>query len=180
MPTHSSLTGSDLHEPKGAAAANAGDIYIADGVGSGSWKPITPHGSWAYDAVGTGTTFTTPTSYTLINVVGVTTHLKDFTNNALGRLTYTGAPSKHITLTFSCTLKHSVGAGQDILFRVYKNGVATSNIYAMSADSVNYHNMNMVHDEVAVTNDYFEVFVEASGGNVVVHQARMTAVGLED
>jgi hypothetical protein len=34
---HSTLTGSDLHEPKGAAAANADEIYIANGSGSGSW-----------------------------------------------------------------------------------------------------------------------------------------------
>lgn len=34
---HSSLTGSDLHEPKGVASANAGDVYVADGAGSGDW-----------------------------------------------------------------------------------------------------------------------------------------------
>tara|TARA_R110002051_G_scaffold66537_1_gene120555 strand:+ start:1888 stop:2352 length:465 start_codon:yes stop_codon:yes gene_type:complete len=34
---HSTLTGSDLHEPKGTAAANADQIYIANGSGSGAW-----------------------------------------------------------------------------------------------------------------------------------------------
>ena len=34
---HSTLTGSDLHEPKGAAAANADEVYIANGAGSGTW-----------------------------------------------------------------------------------------------------------------------------------------------
>ena len=34
---HSTLTGSDLHEPKGAAAANSGEIYIANGSGGGAW-----------------------------------------------------------------------------------------------------------------------------------------------
>lgn len=38
---HSDLTGSDLHEPKGVAAANADEVYIADGLGSGAWTPIT-------------------------------------------------------------------------------------------------------------------------------------------
>lgn len=34
---HSLLTGSDLHEPKGVAAATAGQVYISNGSGSGSW-----------------------------------------------------------------------------------------------------------------------------------------------
>lgn len=34
---HSTLTGSDLHEPKGIASANSGKIYIANGSGSGAW-----------------------------------------------------------------------------------------------------------------------------------------------
>ena len=34
---HSTLTGADLHEPKGAAAAAAGEIFVADGAGSGSF-----------------------------------------------------------------------------------------------------------------------------------------------
>ena len=35
---HSTLTGADLHEPKGVASANADDIYIANGSGSGAWS----------------------------------------------------------------------------------------------------------------------------------------------
>ena len=34
---HSTLTGADLHEPKGVASANADDIYVANGSGSGVW-----------------------------------------------------------------------------------------------------------------------------------------------
>ena len=34
---HSTLTGSDLHEPKGAAAANSAEIYVANGSGGGAW-----------------------------------------------------------------------------------------------------------------------------------------------
>jgi len=38
MPAHSSLTGADLHEPKGAASATSGQVYVADGAGSGTWQ----------------------------------------------------------------------------------------------------------------------------------------------
>ncbi len=34
---HSALTGVELHEPKGVAAASSGEVYVADGAGSGAW-----------------------------------------------------------------------------------------------------------------------------------------------
>ena len=37
MPLHNTLTGSELHEPKGAATASEGMTYVADGAGSGVW-----------------------------------------------------------------------------------------------------------------------------------------------
>lgn len=37
MPAHSALTGADLHEPKGVATATVGEVYVADGLGSGAW-----------------------------------------------------------------------------------------------------------------------------------------------
>lgn len=40
MVDHASLTGAALHEPKGVASAAAGDVYVADGIGSGAWDGI--------------------------------------------------------------------------------------------------------------------------------------------
>lgn len=37
---HASLTGSQLHEPKGVAAASANTVYAADGAGSGAWTDV--------------------------------------------------------------------------------------------------------------------------------------------
>lgn len=37
---HSVLTGTDLHEPKGVATATSGQIYVADGAGSGTWSSL--------------------------------------------------------------------------------------------------------------------------------------------
>lgn len=48
---HKNLTGSDLHEPKGAASALSGQVYVADGAGSGAWTPAS--------SVVTNTAFTT-------------------------------------------------------------------------------------------------------------------------
>lgn len=38
MALHKDLTGADLHEPKGIATATSGQIYVADGAGSGTWQ----------------------------------------------------------------------------------------------------------------------------------------------
>lgn len=43
---HASLTAdADLHEPKGAAAATSGEVYVADGAGSGGFAPYGDAGS---------------------------------------------------------------------------------------------------------------------------------------
>lgn len=36
------MTGSNLHEPKGADSATAKKVYVADGAGSGSWVKLGP------------------------------------------------------------------------------------------------------------------------------------------
>lgn len=38
--SHASLTGSELHEPKGADSAALGTVYVANGAGSGSWSSV--------------------------------------------------------------------------------------------------------------------------------------------
>lgn len=35
---HSTLTDPYLHEPKGVASASSGDVYVANGSGSGTWE----------------------------------------------------------------------------------------------------------------------------------------------
>jgi hypothetical protein len=37
---HSTLTGADLHEPKGVGSASTNTVYVANGSGSGTWQKI--------------------------------------------------------------------------------------------------------------------------------------------
>ncbi len=39
---HVDITDPQIHEPKGASAAGANTVYVADGSGSGAWLPIGP------------------------------------------------------------------------------------------------------------------------------------------
>lgn len=180
MPTilHNLLSTTDLHEPKGVSTAASNDVYMSDGAGSGTWQHSAIHGGWRYADIGTGTTFTTPTTYTLMDVVGVTTTLHDFTNNSLGRLTYTGTPTRNLHMVVDASIKHSTGSGQDIFFEVYKNGVATSSENVITADSGNYQHIAMNYDGSADTNDYFEIYLKTSTGNVVIHAAYMYIIGI--
>jgi len=40
--SHASLTGANLHEPKGVASATANKVYVSDGSGSGTWQKLSP------------------------------------------------------------------------------------------------------------------------------------------
>lgn len=178
---HSALTDADgLHEPKGIAGANTNEVYHADGLGSGTWKHSNPHGGWRYSNIGTGTTFIAPTVYTLMSVVGVTTHLHDFTNNGAGRLTYTGVPDIHAHLVLDMSFKHSTGSGQDVFFELHKNGIAQSSEGVASADSANYQHVAVHFDDIVTTNDYLELYLKTASGNVIVHAAYMFIMGMPD
>lgn len=54
---HSSLTGADLHEPKGVATATVGTVYVANGASSGTWTSVPATSVSVVDANGyfTGT-----------------------------------------------------------------------------------------------------------------------------
>lgn len=45
MSEHKDLTGVSLHEPKGADTATLGTVYMADGLGSGSWATPSTKGT---------------------------------------------------------------------------------------------------------------------------------------
>jgi hypothetical protein len=45
MAEHNTLTGANLHEPKGVAAAAVNKVYVSDGAGSGAYKTIYTHGT---------------------------------------------------------------------------------------------------------------------------------------
>lgn len=179
MVEHVDIPDGERHEPKGAGSASSNEVYFSDGANSGAWAYPSPHGGWRYTAIGSGTTFSTPTSYEVMNVVGTTTHLKLFTHNALGRLTYTGTAARHLHLVMDITFKHSAGAGVDCFFDVYKNGSGFAEV-VHTADSGDYQKIALHADSVVSTNDYFEVYLKVGSGSIIVHQAYMFALGMPD
>lgn len=56
---HSTLTSTELHEPKGADTASANEVYVADGSGSGAWKTVYVQGFEDYNDTGSSQSLTT-------------------------------------------------------------------------------------------------------------------------
>lgn len=57
MAIHSGLTDPNIHEPKGASTADDGQVYVADGAGSGAWEDKLPSmsGKSGYQLTNNGT-----------------------------------------------------------------------------------------------------------------------------
>ncbi len=57
---HVNITDPNIHEPKGVGSATDGQVYVADGSGSGAWTTYNWHGWGNYTDVSSGTqTFNT-------------------------------------------------------------------------------------------------------------------------
>ena len=201
---HKNLVDPELHEPKGASTAAAGQVYVADGAGSGAWESAaistgasagevyiadgagsgsfqvaSPYGAILYnDLAGAGTTLTTPTAYTLISAAASATDLVEFTTNGAGRLTYTGANARHVFGTVDMSFKHSVGT-QDVYFAVHKNGSLLGTFEAViHATGTVFERMSFCFDLDVVTNDYVEIVAKAASGNVVIHSMYLKLMGV--
>jgi hypothetical protein len=66
---HKDILDPEIHEPKGVAAAGEGDVYVADGLGSGSWKPGTQSAYGCLRLTSDQTTLGLTTSYQAINLL---------------------------------------------------------------------------------------------------------------
>ena len=56
LPNHATQTDPYLHEPKGVSTASSGEVYIADGLGSGAWGDV---GLVAGSVIGSSSTLAT-------------------------------------------------------------------------------------------------------------------------
>lgn len=180
MTEHKNIADANLHEPKGVVSASANTVYLADGSSSGDWEHQNPRGFILYnDLSGSGTTISTPTSYTLVNAAASSTSLKNFTTNSLGRLTYTGTSQRHLFGQAEIVFQHSLGGGEDIYFHIYKDGSALGS-YEAAVNVVNrkFAQAVITFDDLASTNDYYEVYVKSATGNVTVYGFTMSALGV--
>lgn len=174
---HSTLTTGDLHEPKGVAAADPNSVYIADGAGSGDWI-ATPFASAWYRS-GTGTTFTTPTTFTLMDVLAAPGTLSQFTINSASRLTYTG--TRTFTFQMNMMIGGATSTSATVDAAIFLNGTLAPEFIVASTDTTSGHPTFSVSTPVQFelsTNDYIEIYAQCSSGNLIIEDFSLTAQGL--
>lgn len=184
---HSTITDPNIHEPKGAATALAGEVYVADGAASGGWKY--PGGSvygniYSKDAtIAISTIGTTAKKFAVFNTNGPSNLVTaDHTND---QLTVTVAGVYKVDATFSMATSAAGDAGTyQLHLRV--NGTENAAIgcrHYFSGSSDN-DTMCLTGLVTLAANDVVTVYVESdeAGGtdDVVVEAANLSVVLLKE
>lgn len=163
---HSSLSDPYLHEPKGVSSALAGQIYVADGAGSGVWV----ENSRAFDGYLTFSTsspyeHSATTSDTVFNTAFTTGVNNGFTglSSPNARIRYDGTETINATIDARFSLKQTSGTAKDVEIVFYKNGAELSGTrMVITASNSEWHFISILGGITLATNDYIEVFVKAS------------------
>ncbi len=178
MPTiqHSALTSSELHEPKGANTASAGEVYVADGAGSGTW--VAPPIGFCFYSNNTGTTISAPTSYTLLNPATATASTqRDVSHNSAGRLTYTGSETVGLKVLATMTLEMTASCDVDVVIAL--NGTPTSaHAHHTVQGASDLVNLTLLEYFDATNGDYIEVFGKCDAGDLKVLDLTMIVEGI--
>jgi len=183
MTAHSTLTGTDLHECKGASTAVVDKTIIAGGAGTATFKYANPHGGVYFSNIGTPTVITYPSAYTKCGPTTVASGVAvEYTEATTAKLTYTGTDSLDTRIIANICLDQASGADRDIYFKIYKNGSAiTGTETAVTTQSGKKVNIQVAFDVANLaTNNYIEIYLKNNGasGDVNIYSFYLTALGL--
>jgi hypothetical protein len=153
---HSSLTDPYLHEPKGAATAGAGEVYIANGSGGGVWRNAHNYvnGYIAFDSATPAYQHSVTTSFTPLDPTFSVSVSKEWTGESSpnARLVYSGTYNTVAQVNFTLSYKNSSGS---------------------------WHHATLTDVGSFSTDDYLEVFVKgASAFTLDVASASLTIMGV--
>ena len=165
--SHRTLTDPELHEPKGTSTATVGQVYAADGAGSGDWsKP--------FKYVSVNRTFSTASPYThvmtgtdtVLNPTVSTINNSEFTVQTSPnlRFRYDGGETLIGSAVMSANIMQSSGGIKSIQIVLYKNGsqLAGSRM-VVSANTAEWTQVLITHHLSLVDGDYIEVFAQDGG-----------------
>jgi hypothetical protein len=162
---HSSLTDPYLHEPKGVSSAGAGQVYIADGAGSGTWVEKTRFiGAYVgFDATTPAYQHSITTSDTILNPTFTVASNNGFTGEVSpnARLKYTGTETIDAQIVFTISSKNGGSVTHNAEFALFKNGTelgGSRSIRTISAGS--WGSISVFGSTSFSTNDYIEVKVK--------------------
>lgn len=132
MALHSALTDPELHEPKNISTATAGDVYIADGAGSGNWVPVPYSIDAAMADVSVANTIYIPIPYggTVTKVVSVLQGAITTANDTITVRNAAGNSMGTLTIAFS----GSAAGDVDVLSPVSNNTVTNDSFISIASD----------------------------------------------
>jgi len=159
---HSTLTDPYIHEPKGCSTALAGQIYVANGAGSGVW--VENHrivGGALTFSTGSPYAFAATTTNQVLNPTYTLTNNNGFTglSSPNARIRYDGTETILASLDAVFSITHAAGAARALELAFYKNGTALANSRVISTvSSGEYEVICLKFDTSLSTNDYIEVY----------------------
>lgn len=176
---HSVLTGGALHEPKGVAAANSGETYVANGSGSGVWQPIHRH-------LGAATAFnkSSPYAYSLDTDIAEKFLSPSISSTTTSGFTVVTSPNLRfkyddatgltglINVTMSST--QTTGPTKDVEWALFKNGTEIVGSRAIrSIATGTWGSISVTGLTTLAQNDYIEIKTKADADNVEVNYANI-------
>lgn len=183
---HSSLTGSDLHEPKGVATASAGKVYIALGTGTGHWDYYNSfvNGYIAFDAVTPAATHSVTTSFTVFNPTFSLSLNRDWVGESSpnARLKYTGVDNTVANCQITMSVQQASGSSKDLEVIFRKNGTSLNGGHAIATvASGAWQTVTLTDFGTFSTNDYLEVFLKGSAAFTLdIASANLTVLGIHN
>ena len=169
---HNLITGSDLHEPKGVAAAANKTVYVANGSGSGAW---TLHNSQAnvsiaFNAGSPSYTQANTTSDVVLDPTWVSGVVSGFTvqTSPNARLRYDGTDTKNVTITLAMACNQASGSNKNVEFALFKNGAELAGSRSIRTTTTSdWGNITVVGSTTMATNDYIEVKSKTSASATI-------------
>jgi len=167
---HSTLSTGEIHEPKGAATASSGEVYVANGSGSGKWAPADSHiaGYIDFDASTPAYQHSTTTSDTVLDPTFSVASSKNFSGASTpnARLVYDGTEDVYGSLHFVASVKQASGGDRELELALFKNGTelnGTRSIMTIGSGKWSTFALNSITS--LSTNDYLEVFIKADSAH---------------
>lgn len=169
---HSVLSDPYLHEPKGTSTALAGQVYIANGSGSGVWKEASrTFGGYLTFSTSSPYSHSATTSDTVLNPTFNEASNNGFTglSSPNARVRYDGTESIYASLDGFFSMKQASGSSKDVEIVFYKNGTELAGSRMITtATSGEWNVIGVQFDSTLATNDYIEVKVKASATTTVL------------
>lgn len=159
---HNSLTDPYIHEPRGCSTALAGQVYIADGAGSGDW--VESHrivGGYLTYSTGSPYAFAATTSDAVLNPTYTLSVNNGFTglSSPNARIRYDGTETINAAMDAVFSLTQSSGSAKALELVFYKNGsVLTGSRMISTVTNAEYHVITIKFNTTLATNDYIEVY----------------------